>query len=280
MSYSIFYRAMFIKMSNGTYIPMIESGDNNVWEADRRRRAREWSSCRWRHESEEQRRLYALAERDILSAAQRQVDITLERHVGVTPPFGGEPYTKEQVLADLWYFSSLKIYGRSTTSAAAFLNFFKSGIRNAVTMDDVRGGLSLSWYERGVDNKSSQYRSIYVKDEEDLEAKWKECQEKGITPWIVLSEGVADDAWLLVKNRARKPRTMRPTPNEYFLVAFNLYDTQNFVVKITSRHLQYNLDKRYAHKYASRKVAENAVANISRRFKRLTDIRVERVSAH
>ncbi len=58
MSYSIFYRAMFLKMSDGTFIPMIESGDNNVWEVERNRRAREWTACRWLHESDEQRRLF------------------------------------------------------------------------------------------------------------------------------------------------------------------------------------------------------------------------------
>ena len=50
MSYSILYRSMFIKMSDGRFIPMMEMGDNNVWECNyghgRNRRVRSWSNIR------------------------------------------------------------------------------------------------------------------------------------------------------------------------------------------------------------------------------------------
>ena len=46
MSYSILYRSMFVKMSNGKYIPMMEMGDNNVWDCSYGRgcakRSRSW----------------------------------------------------------------------------------------------------------------------------------------------------------------------------------------------------------------------------------------------
>ena len=41
MSYSIIYRAMHVKTSRGI-LPMLEIGDNNVWEAGCQRRARSW----------------------------------------------------------------------------------------------------------------------------------------------------------------------------------------------------------------------------------------------
>lgn len=41
MSYAILYRPMFIKCNKG-FIPMVESGDNNVWEYGNKRRARSW----------------------------------------------------------------------------------------------------------------------------------------------------------------------------------------------------------------------------------------------
>ena len=46
MSYSILYRSMFVKMSNGKYIPMMEMGDNNVWDYGRghAKRSRSWSN--------------------------------------------------------------------------------------------------------------------------------------------------------------------------------------------------------------------------------------------
>ena len=50
MSYSILYRSMFVKMSDGRFIPMMEMGHNNVWECNygrgRNRRARSWSNIR------------------------------------------------------------------------------------------------------------------------------------------------------------------------------------------------------------------------------------------
>ena len=41
MSYSIFYRAMHIQTSKGI-LPMVEYGDNNVYEWDNKRRVRNW----------------------------------------------------------------------------------------------------------------------------------------------------------------------------------------------------------------------------------------------
>ena len=44
MSYTIFYRSMFVKTSDNKYIPIIEGGDNNCYEAGSMRRARSWYS--------------------------------------------------------------------------------------------------------------------------------------------------------------------------------------------------------------------------------------------
>lgn len=47
MSYSILYRSMFVKLSDGRFIPMMEMGDNNVWDCiygrGRAKRSRSWS---------------------------------------------------------------------------------------------------------------------------------------------------------------------------------------------------------------------------------------------
>lgn len=46
MSYSILYRSMFVKICDDKYIPMIECGDNNVWDCNygrgRAKRSRSW----------------------------------------------------------------------------------------------------------------------------------------------------------------------------------------------------------------------------------------------
>lgn len=270
---------MFIKMSNGEYIPMIESGDNNVWDVDRNRRSRDWESCRWLHETEEQRKRFSLTEDEILNAARREITQNLERYVGKEPAFGGTPYTKEQVLADLGFFNCIQISGHSTTSASQFFNFIKSGIRNATTFEEMRCGVRLSWYELSEDKKSSKWGTDYAMDENELAQKWAEHLAQGRTPWIGLSEGNGNHAYDIVRARNKKPRAERKKPTEWYVISFNYGGCERFLTKLTSRKIFFNPWRDYAHKYSSRKVAENTVANISRRFEQLTDIRVQYVSA-
>ena len=265
---------MFIKMRDGSYIPMIESGDSNVWECDNRRRARDWSSCRWLHESEEQRSRYSLTEDEILGSARREIDNNLERYVGTEPAFGGPLYTKEQVLADLGFFNAIKINGHSTTSASQFFNFFKSGIRNAVTMDEMRCGLRLSWYELTDDKKSSKWCTDSAADEDELAEKWEMYRSKGITPWIGLGESSGEYAWQLMKIRTAKHRTERKRPDGAFIIAFTYGGVDKFVVEVTGRNMKFNSWRQYAHKYSSKKVAENAASKIARRFSQITNVRV------
>ena len=269
---------MFIKMSNGEYIPIIESGDNNVWDVDRNRRSRDWNSCRWKHETEEQRKRFSLTEDEILNAARREIAQNLERHVGKEPAFGGTPYTKEQVLADLGFFNCIQISGHSTTSASQFFNFIKSGIRNATTFEEMRCGVRLSWYELSEDKKSSKWCTDYAMDENELAQKWAEHLKQGRTPWIGLSESNGNYAYDIVKARNRKPRTERKKPTEYFIVTFKYGSREHFMTKLTSRNISFNPKSDNAHKYTSRKVAENAAANIARRFKQLTNVSVQQVS--
>lgn len=277
MSYSIFYRAMFVKMNDGTYIPIIESGDNNVWDVDRNRRSRDWSSCRWMHESKEQRKLYSIPEKDILAAAQHEVEVTLERHVGVEPPFGGKKYTEEDVLSDLGYFNCIKVSGKSTTSARDFLNFVKSGFRNAVSWDDLReigGSIYLGWYE-----KDGPYRREYAKDEEELSGKWTKCLNEGITPWIGLTEWDGGRLWNRVRERNRRPRPERKTPSEFFIISFTYQEVERYLVRLTSRNLKFNPWRDRAYKYSSRESAEKAIESISRRFSQVSNLRIWRVAA-
>ena len=276
MSYTIFYRAMFIKLSDGTFIPMIESGDNNVWEACNRRRARDWSACRWMHESEEQRKRISLTEEEIVGSALLEINRIRERYVGEEPAFGGPKYTEENVMKDFSYFSCVHISGHSTSSAKTFLNFIKSGFRNAVTMDKLQEwecSVCLGWWEQ------DKYQSDYAQDEKELLDKWNMYLAKGIIPYVCLSSQNAEYAWSMVKTRNMKPKKERRKPTECFIIRFTLAGCDRYLVKLTSRNLQYNPYEDCAHKYVSRKVAENTAASIARRFSQISNIRVEQVAA-
>jgi hypothetical protein len=268
MSYSIFYRAMFIKMKDGTYIPTIESGDNNVWDCDNRRRSREWCSHRWNYETEEQKARFSLTEEEIISSAQAFVDQKVKEYDGREPAFGGEPHTKEQVLKDFYYFSCVKISGASEQTAALFLNFFKSGFRNAITMDELDGGLSLFWY----DNTNGGHHE-YVQNEEELAEKWDRLRARGITPWVCLTDGSAQRAWREVKDRNRMNRVKREH-TECFIVALKENGVDKYLFRLTGRHLWFTRWADSAHKYATRKGAEHAAKRVVGRFVGVTEANV------
>ena len=277
MSYTIFYRAMFVKLSDGTFIPVIESGDNNVWDVDRNRCSRSWSSCRWLRESEEQQKRFSLTSDEIIDLAKREIQTVVDENVGKEPAFGGAPYTKEHILSDLGYFYGIHVCGHAVTSAARFLGLVKSGLRNAVTFEEMDCGLRLSWYEITESEKTSRYCTDYANDENELAQKWAEFQERGITPWIGFDEAAGERLWDLMKVRNRKERLEKTAPTDYYVISFN-YNGKRYVKKYASKRLSYSESISFAHKYLSKKVADAAAFKIARRFTQVTDVQVEFVS--
>ena len=276
MSHTIFYRAMYLKMSDGTYIPMIEMGDNNVWEAGNRRRARDWSSCRWMHESADKLKLISLTEQDIVAAAQSDIDSTVDSWEGDANA-SGTKYTREEILDNLASFNCVQIYGHPRwSSAKTFMNFIKSGFRNAVTMKELEEhGCRITLGHYGKDGK---YLKEYLGDEETLIKRWNEYLQEGITPWINLPEHDAERLWTMIKNKNRKPKPEKKEMNEYFIVTFRLWGSERYLVRLTSRNLHHNARKEYAYKYANRKTAEKTAGSIVKRFQNVTDARVERIT--
>lgn len=277
MSYAILYRAMFVKLSDGTFIPITESGDNNVWDVDRNRRSRNWSNERWLHRTDEQRKRYSLTQQEILCSIQQQIQDTITRYAGQQPSYAKEPYTEELILKELSYFTAVTVYGHSVTSAAQYLGFFKSGFRHAVTMEEA-GGVRLSWCEVSEDGKSSKYHTDHARNEKELADKWAEHLSQGRTPWIGFSEYSGESAWQAMKTRTAKPRAERQTPTEQHIVAFSYQCCERYMTKLTSRKIFFNPFKDDAHKFSSRKIAENAMERIVKRFPQFSNVRVETIS--
>ena len=268
---------MFVKLSDGTFIPMIESGDNNVWDVERNRRSRSWSACRWLRESEEQRKRFSLTRDEIIDLAKREIQAVVDENVGKEPAFGGAPYTKEHILSDLGYFNGIHVCGHSITSAARFLGFIKSGLRNAVTFEEMDCGLRLSWYEKTENEETSRYCTDYANNENELAQKWIKFQEKGITPWIGFGEVTVEHLWDIVKMRNRKERQEKTAPADYYVISF-YHNGKQYVKKYTSRRLSYSESISFAHKYSSKKIADAAASKIAQRFTQVVDVQVELVS--
>lgn len=278
MSYSIFYRAMFLKTRDNKYVPIIESGDNNVWEADLRRRVRDWDALRWRFETEEQHRRYALSEKEILDAAQKVIDDTLSEHEGKTPPFEGEPHTRQQILADFSYFRAITVYGHRTTTAAQFLNFVRSGIRNAVSFDDLQREhcpVMVSWWIEG------KHHAETAADENELEAIWNRCLSEGFTPYLGYG-ALAESLWREVKSRTRREKARRQSAGNHgqFIISFKHLGCETFVYKLTSRRVLMTRNREFAKKYASSSSAGNACRRLSpARFENISDVKIQKITA-
>lgn len=142
MSYSILYRSMFVKLSDGRFIPMMEMGDNNVWDCKygrgRDRRSRSWSNINlvrgkkvyshedlvkalddWNNECEQKRA------RDLDSAEDWRIESIKNYSFG--------------------YYEGISVYGKHTgnTTFNSVKNIVLSGENMAVSFEDAVKYLNL-----------------------------------------------------------------------------------------------------------------------------------------
>ena len=164
MSYSILYRSMFVKMSDGRFIPMMEMGDNNVWECNygrgRDRRSRSWSNINLNRgqkfftESEIKK---FLDDWNKESESKRQRDLNSD-----------EEWVREMAEnANFGYYEGISVYGKGGTQGTKFndvRNVVLSGIKNSISLQDAieKCNLKITYWENGAQ------RFVKVKTEEDL----------------------------------------------------------------------------------------------------------------
>ena len=134
MSYHIFYDKQFIKVDENHVIPFYLGGDNNVTVGSGReeKRARDWSNS-YAHTMGNM----IVSNTDLLANIDQYREQTMKR-------------AAEQVLQydESWayddkawgYHTSLCMYGHGTrtTSFNAYKSFFKNGIKNALTIEQLR----------------------------------------------------------------------------------------------------------------------------------------------
>ena len=148
MSYSILYRSMFVKLSDGRFIPMMEMGDNNIYDASYRgkaRRSRSWSNINlnrgqkfftedelrksldmWFNESEQKR------DRD------RNSDLDWARENAEKASFG--------------YYEAIAVYGKGTTGTEFkdVKNIVLGGVKNCISVEDAikKCGLKITYWKK------------------------------------------------------------------------------------------------------------------------------------
>lgn len=267
MSYHIYYRAMFVKLSGDKYIPMIESGDNNVYDCYNRRRSRDWHHARWITQSKTE---YAFTADEIMKDVEAFIDSVKAEYVGNERPDydhqGEGVYTDKEVERRFGYFNALAIGGKGTwdTTAQMILNFFKKGIEMAVTLDEIH--LDVRWC-----SKYPNYEHRYVSTEEELATAFKEGLDAERDVWISFF-GATDYLY----ERQRKAVTKKREPMEH-TKGYAVTCDGNYIYKVTSRRLHMTYLAENAHIYFSRSVAEKLYNKVIRNKYRSEIVEMQKV---
>lgn len=201
MSYTILYKSMFVELSNGKYIPMMEIGDNNVYEANygrgKARRARSWSNTNlhcgekfftkdgivsalnvWNDECEVKR------ERD------RQSEDEYNRKCADTANFG--------------YYEAIALYGKDCwgTSFADIKRIVLNGIKNSISFADAvrHCGLHITyWEKREGDTYLTSQKSFRFETEEEMYSFIEEKFGEGKGYYFIFDSNKVDDYYDMKK---------------------------------------------------------------------------------
>lgn len=232
MSYTILYRSMFVKVSNERYIPLYESGDNNVWECDNRRRARSWGHyypCGLRGDH---KTLPFFTEHELLAIMESDLDQAV--------------------------YCGLTVSGIRCTDKKDLMNYWSRGIKRAKTFEEFEAAdiqlqvKDLNWY-----NSDKPHYSRHVNSEEELIKAWNECVEQCGNAEVRPVYNVSDYEYRQLYPKQLKVEKPR---NEGYVVTINGY----YVKKVTPRRFTYTYAMEYAHHYPSRSTAEKLKQRIER----------------
>lgn len=261
MSYSIYYDKQFIKVSDDQFIPMIEAGDNNVYEATGtgRKRARSWQLDRWVAPN------IIASKEEMLKIVDELREKTVER---------SEQYVKEH--DESWaysdkhfgYHTGIAMYGKSTsgTSFGMFKGFYETGIKQALTIEELKKynvNVSVDVYyyaeetlkKKGLDKKSSvtiqstEHLFEVLKEWKDY---YKECLDIitiNITDWGI--HNIKIDRSIQRRNNKRVKENVQ-THKFYVL---DCIDLPGYFVRNTARGFKYSYHYSSAKKFLEEKQA-------------------------
>jgi hypothetical protein len=132
MSYSILYNKMFVKVTDDQYIPMIQCGDNNVYESDRKR-ARSW----WNHRYVTGGPIWASSGTIIgtIDRIREERIASNKRYIEQNLLEDGDLYDDKR----FGWHEGIAIYGKGTTGTTfgMYRNFYKTGIERALTIEQL-----------------------------------------------------------------------------------------------------------------------------------------------
>ena len=258
MSYTILYRSMFVKMSDGKYIPMYEVGDNNVWECDNKRRARSWYQADFIAKGR-----MCLTADEIMAGVEDYINSVKQSCMENPKPNydggdGNTYYTEKEIESRFGYFDGISIYGKSThvTTANQIRNFFKKGIERAVPFDEVK--LKVQWCVKYPD-----YERRCPETEDEFFAAVKEGQDAGHQAWVSFDHfGNTEHLWEKMKRETTRKKVKVERTTGYVVTC-----DYRYLISAGSRNFKVNPYLEYAHVYPSRANAEKMQKRILRTYK-------------
>jgi hypothetical protein len=163
MSYSILYDKQFIKVGDNLFIPMVECGDNNVYEAagNGRKRARSWCNDSWIANGK------TICTREEIESRINQIrDEVIQRSEENVKEYDESWSYQDKRFG---YHTGIAIYGKHTsnTTFGNFKGFYMSGCDGALTIEE------LLKHNVNVCVRLPHYNSV----KEEIEKKGLECKQ-------------------------------------------------------------------------------------------------------
>ena len=192
MSYEIMYRSLFIELSDGTIVPLIEQGSNNCCDW-RGKRVRNWSTwpvgC-------DGKMSYTFDEirASIDGIVEHIKKEYVNRPVNPYDPNNKDYYTYRDIEKELSRFSCITIVHQAVTSEKSFRGFFERAYRRRVRMADEYVCMEV-WAYDGEGNTIREY----AKTESELHEVWDLMKKSGLQPHMGIVN--ADALWKKVSKK-------------------------------------------------------------------------------
>ena len=205
MSVSILFRPLFIKLGNGKFIPIIEAGSSNCYNTDNGyySYARSWSNCRVHKD-------ICCTESELLEAIKDEREASKERinkeYINEVAPKGCS--TTEYKDEHFGWYEGLKLYGKTKTGYNDYLNFYKKGIRQAITLKTAKIlhiSVVINYYQKD----SFKIETIYLKDytDEEFLGIIESLEKEKLTPYVGIH--IDNETYSYVKSVSRFKQTTK-----------------------------------------------------------------------
>lgn len=177
MSHTILYNRLFIKLKDGSFIPLVQAGDNNVYDIDpltgREKRSRDWEG-------------WIFGKRKTSYTREEIYDYLNERRASVLKDYQSDN-SEQDIISHYGWFKAVTLYGKScsTTSFSAYSNFFLKGMENAISFEEFVGACGGLQVTRWDEDKHGMNFSRICLTEEDLKKTFDETIKETNDVWIV-----------------------------------------------------------------------------------------------